>query len=140
MSFGPRDSPNYERRKEKAVDLVISNPIEPRDLPVLCERVRTLVAGGNSRIVCDVAALTDPDLRTVDALARLQLMVKRLGGSIRLRGTSTRLEELLALTGLCEVMPLCVEVVRETEEREETLGVEEEADAGDLAAGDRQDL
>lgn len=107
---------------------------------MLCEHVRTLVAGGDGRIVCDVAALTDPDLGTVDALARLQLAVKRLGGSIRLRGTSTRLEELLALTGLCEVTPLCVEAVRQTEEREEPLGVEEEADPGDLAFGDREDL
>jgi anti-anti-sigma regulatory factor len=107
---------------------------------VLCERVRTLVAGGDRRIVCDVAALTDPDVRTVDALARLQLTAKRLGGSIRLRGTSTRLEELLALIGLGEVMPLCVEAVGQTEEREETLGVEEEADARDLAAVDREDL
>ena len=99
-----------------------------------------MLASPGREIECDVAALTDPDNGTVDALARLQLAVKRLGGSIRLRGTSTRLEELLALTGLGEVMPLCVEAVRETEEREETLGVEEEADPGDLAAGDRQDL
>ena len=119
---------------------MISNPIAERDLPRLCERVRTLLAHGDGRIVCDVAALVDPDLGTVDALARLQLTVQRLGGTIRLRGTTTRLEELLALTGLSEVMPLCVEMVRETEEREQPLGVEEEADSGDLASGDRQDL
>ncbi len=114
---------------------MISNPIAPRDLPVLCERVRTLLARGDRRIVCDVAALADPDLGTVDALARLQLTVKRLGGSIRLSGTSARLEELLAATGLGEALPLCVEVVRETEEREETFGVQEEADPGDPIAG-----
>ena len=99
-----------------------------------------LLASPGREIECDVGALVDPDLGTVDALARLQLTVKRLGGSIRLRGTSTRLEELLALTGLGEVMPLCVEAVREAEEREEALGVEEEADARDGAAGDGQDL
>lgn len=90
--------------------------------------------------MCDVGALVDPDLGTVDALARLQLTVKRLGGSLRLHGTSTSLAELLELTGLCEVLPLCVEAVREAEQREETLGVEEEADPGDLAPRDRQDL
>lgn len=94
--------------------------------------------------MCDVRELTEPDLGTVEALARLQLTVKRLGGSIRLRGATKELEGLLGLTGLKDVLPSCpelrVEVVGETEEREEPLGVEEEADAGDLAAGDRQDL
>lgn len=140
MSFLFRSGPTRrDRRKEKDVDLVISNPIAPRDLPVLCERVRALLGVGDRRIVCDVGALVDPDLGTVEALARLQLTVKRLGGALRLRGTSARLEELLALTGLEEVL-LRLEAVGEPEEREEPLGVEEEADPRDLVAGDRQDL
>ncbi len=110
---------------------------------MVCERVRDLLRR-DGRIVCDVGAVVDPDLATVDALARLQLTVKRLGGSIELRGATRHLEELLALTGLEEVLPLCpelgVEAVGQAEEGEETLGVEEEADAGDLSAGDRQDL
>lgn len=89
-------------------------------------------------VVCDVSALDDPHLGAVDLIARLQLTVKRLGGALELRGTNERLEELLALAGLRE--ELCLEVVGEAEEREEALGVEEEADAGDLPAGDRQDL
>ena len=112
-------------------------------MPGLCERVRELLQG-HPTIVCDVAALVAPDLCTVEALARLQLTVKRLGGSIELRGATARLEELLALTGLEDVLPLCpelcVEAAGQPEEREEALGVEEEADAGDLAPGHRQDL
>ena len=134
-----------KRRKERAVDLVIGNAITPREIPALCERVHDLVAQeGGAPIVCNVTALVDPDLESVDALARLQLTVKRLGGAIRLRGATARLEELLALTGLRGVLPLCpelrVEAVGQAEEREEALGVEEEADAGDLAPGHRQDL
>lgn len=94
--------------------------------------------------MCDVSALVDPDLGTVDALARMQLTVRRLGGTIRLRGTSDRLHELLVLAGLREVLPpcpeLCVQAVGEAEQREEALGVEEEADAGDLAPGELEDL
>lgn len=139
MSFGPRRGPTSgNRRKERAVDLVISNPITPRDVPELCERVHLLVSPGRA-IECDVAALVDPDIGTVDALARVLLTVKRLGGALTLRGTSARLEELLTLTGLEEVL-LRLEAVGEPEQREEPLGVEEEADAGDLSAGDRQDL
>ena len=111
----------------------------------MCERVAAaLQRAGGAAIVCDVAALVDPDLGTIDALARLQLAVGTLGGGIRLRNASARLEELLVLAGLREVLPpcpeLCVEAVGEAEEREEALGVEEEADAGDLAAGDLEDL
>ena len=115
----------------------MGNSITPWDLPGLCERVRAAVHEG-SPIVCDVSGLVDPDLGTVDLLARLKLTVKRLGGALELRGHNDRLAELLALTGLRE--ELCLEVVREAEEREETLGVEEEADAGDLSAGDLEDL
>ena len=106
--------------------------------------MRSLLARGGGSIVCDVAALAEPDLGTVDALARLQLTVRRLGGAIRLIGATERLDELLALTGLREVLPLCpelcVEAVGEAEQREEPLGVEEEADPGDLAPGDLEDL
>lgn len=88
--------------------------------------------------MCDVRGLRGADLETVDALARLQLAVKRLGGSLRLRGTTKELDELLSLVGLRDV--LGVEPVGEAEQREEPLGVEEEADPRDLAPRDRQDL
>ncbi len=131
------------RGKERAVRLVIDAPIAPRDVPALCRRARACVAA-HGHVVCDVSGLDDPDLATVDTLARLQLTVRRLGGTIRLRGATQHLEELLALTGLGDVLPLCpelcVEPGGEPEQREEALGVEEEADARDLAAGDRQDL
>jgi hypothetical protein len=45
-----------------------------------------------------------PDLALVDALARLQLVARRLGCSIRLRHASAELLGLLDLLGLAEVV------------------------------------
>ena len=67
------------------------------------------------------------DLGTVDALARLQLAGKRLGFEVRLVAPTEELVELLELAGL-------VEVLRQPEEREETVGVEKERELGDPAA------
>ena len=80
-------------------------------------------------IDCDVSRIVAPDLRTVDALARLQLAAHRDGGRLRLCGASSALRDLLQLTGLCGALGL--EAVGEPEEREEAHGVEEEDDAGD---------
>jgi hypothetical protein len=86
--------------------------------------------------VCDVGAVFDPNLVTVDALARLQLTARRLGHRVRLRHASRELQELLALVGLRDVVPLCaglpLEPRGQPEEREQSRGVEEEADPGDL--------
>jgi hypothetical protein len=82
-------------------------------------------------IICDVSALA-PDAGAIDGLARLQLLVRRQGAEIRLCKVPPELQELLDLCGLGDV--LGVEVVRQTEEREERLGVEEERQLGDPPA------
>ena len=69
---------------------------------------------------------------TVDALARLQLAMRRLGLELRLRDASRELLELLDLAGLTEVLGL--EPGWEPEKRKERLGVEEEREF-DNAAG-----
>ncbi len=126
------------RRKERAVVLVIGNALVPEDVPALYERARALLEEGGVPVVeCDVRALADPDAAAIDALARLQLDVRRLGGCIRLRGASGELKELIELAGLCEVLPRCaelrVEPGRQPEQREQPLGVEEEVEPGDPA-------
>jgi len=70
-------------------------------------------------------------MATVDALARLVLQAHRLGLGLRLVETPRELGELIAFAGLAEA--LCVEAWRETEKREETLGVQEERQLGDTA-------
>jgi anti-anti-sigma regulatory factor len=116
--------------------IAIDGPIRPADIPSLCDRFRALLDGAGPRsVVCDVSALTTPDAVAVDALARLQLMARRLGLQVRLSGASAELVELLSLAGLLGVLPLNgtlgVEPRRQPEQREERLGVEEERDPGD---------
>ena len=73
-----------------------------------------------------------PTAQTVDALARLELVGRRLGRELRLRNASQELQELLAFVGLADA--LRVEPVGQPEEREQCLGVEEEGQLGDLPA------
>jgi anti-anti-sigma regulatory factor len=116
--------------------IAIDSTIRPADIPSLCDRFQTLLEdAGPRRVVCDVAALTRPDAAAVDALARLQLMARRLGLQVRLSGASAELVELLSLAGLLAVLPLNgpsgVEPRRQPKQREERGGVEEEGDPGD---------
>jgi len=82
-------------------------------------------------VIVDVGALTELDLATVDALARLQLTARRLGAVIELRNASRDVIELLAFAGLADVLP--VEVDREIEERKE-VRVDEVVDRADPTA------
>ena len=87
--------------------LVISGRIDRDDVPGVCERVKALLGPGHlDRVVCDVGALVEPGIAALDALARLQLAATRLGFSFCVRGAPPRLQVLLALTGLDEVVPL----------------------------------
>ena len=56
-------------------------------------------------IVVDVGALVDPDVRAVDALARMQVVARRAGCTIRLRDATDRLRELVELMGLRDALP-----------------------------------
>ena len=86
--------------------LVLSGPIARADVPALCERARLLLEGGGAGPVgCDVGALVAPDVVTVDALARLQLTARRLGGRVRLLHACGELQELLVLMGMSDVLP-----------------------------------
>jgi ABC-type transporter Mla MlaB component len=116
--------------------LEISGPITPADVVGLCERVRVRLESSDAEVlVCDVAAVTEPDVGTVDALARLQHTARRLGRSIRLRHPSRELLELLVFCGLEDVLPvgagLGVEPRRQTEEREQARRIEERVERGD---------
>jgi ABC-type transporter Mla MlaB component len=160
MSFGRRtglyghrhgrearlEVPEGSRRRElrPAADpnemvIVIDGPTAPADVGELCERLRRQVEGSpTDLILCDAGALVDPDLAAIDALARLQLTARRLGCRIRLRGACGELRDLLSLSGLDEVVSVSERLRpqpgRQAEEREPSLGVEEEGDPGDPVA------
>jgi anti-anti-sigma regulatory factor len=86
-------------------------------------------------VTCDLAGIADPDVGTVDALARLMLAANRRGCELSLRNAPTELRELLALIGLEEVVRCDadsdLEPRREPEGGEEAAGVQEERNAAD---------
>jgi hypothetical protein len=79
-------------------------------------------------IVVDAGVLV-PDATTLDVLARVQLMARRIGLEARLRGASDELLDLIGFAGLTDA--LRVELERQPEEREERLGLEEERELDD---------
>jgi ABC-type transporter Mla MlaB component len=108
------------------------------DIPGLCERLTVLVRESAATAVdCDVSAITRPDIATVEALVRLRLTARWLGCDLRIRGAGHRLDELLALTGLGDVLlsraGVVVEPRGQPEQGEEPLGVEERVDPADPA-------
>jgi ABC-type transporter Mla MlaB component len=112
--------------------------IDRTEIPGLCVRLQILAAHvAAQQFVCDVGAIVEPDAVTVDALARLQLTARRLGREVRISHASRELQDLLALMGLSEAVPLSgesgVEARRQPEEREVARGVQEEDDPADPA-------
>jgi ABC-type transporter Mla MlaB component len=75
---------------------------------------------GHSRVTVDCLAFRQPDLATMDALLRLQLMLKRAGEDVVLENCGPQLRELISLVGVQEVLERApsVEAGREPEERE----------------------
>jgi hypothetical protein len=82
-------------------------------------------------LVCDLSALGNADLETIDLLARLQLAARRHGRTIRFLHASPALQGLIAFAGLDAV--LRVEAGREAEEGEYPVSVEEERQLDDPA-------
>ena len=119
-----------------SIVLILSGPIAPPAIPAFCGRAGEAIRlADGEQVVCDVAALVDPDAATVDALARLQLTARRLGRRLQLRWACQDLQALLAMMGLSEVLP-CGDVSdlepgRQAEQREQARGVQEEADPRD---------
>lgn len=85
------------------VAFAIRGPISRADLPGLCARVCALLARTDAVVACDVSGV-DPDVVTVDALARLQLAARRRDCCVELRNASAGLLELVELMGLSHVL------------------------------------
>jgi anti-anti-sigma regulatory factor len=90
---------------ERCVVIVVESPVARADIPGLCARARCeLEDGAASHLVCDLSGLDEVDAVVVDALARVQLTVRRLGGTLELRGADVELVALLAWMGLERVL------------------------------------
>jgi ABC-type transporter Mla MlaB component len=121
-----------------SIVLVFGGPVTRGDVPGLCDSVCALLQASDADLIlCDVGAVVDPDVAAVEALARLRVATRRLGRRMHVQNASVDFEALLAFMGLGDVLPVRVdlrlEVVRQTEEREERLGVEEERELPDPA-------
>lgn len=55
-------------------------------------------------VICEVGYLVAPGAAAVDAVCRIRLGVRRLGGRLRLRHASPALLDLIDLMGLCDVL------------------------------------
>jgi ABC-type transporter Mla MlaB component len=84
--------------------LVIA-PVTGEDLRALCARAECRLRAGEPRlVVCDLRALLDADVGSVEAIARLRLVARRRGGEVRVRRTPDEVRELIDLMGLSEIL------------------------------------
>lgn len=127
MSFRPPAGLSFMTSIRVAADLTRA------DIPGLCadlaDRLRSGTAGGT--VVCDVAAVTRPDVVTVEALARLRLTARRHGCTLVVDGANPQLTGLIGLLGLNQTL---AQTRWQAEQREELVGVEEVVDARDPPA------
>ena len=86
------------------------------------------------RIDCDMGLLPRADLAVVNLVARLLLAARRGDCEVRIVNPPDGLDELLALSGLDRLPHLRVQMVRQAEQWEEALGVQEEGDPADPIA------
>ena len=93
--------------------LQIGGALDAARLEEICHRAAALLTDEDKDLVCDVAAIERPDVVLVDALAHVQLIAKRRGRDMRIRGACDRLCELIEFLGLENV--LLVEARREPE-------------------------
>ncbi len=118
-----------------AITLALRGSIVRNDIRALCDRLHeTLRRGGRGPVIIDVGGLTQLDAAAIDALARLQLVARRLGRQVLLRDAGEDLVDLLQLVGLVDLFPSIErsrEPVGQVEEREQMGGVQEERDPGD---------
>jgi ABC-type transporter Mla MlaB component len=136
--FHPRPGAPPAARHSSSIVLVISGPVAGDQVEALCRRIEGLLKRSEADLViCDVAALDDPDAATVDLVARLQLTARRFGRRVRLLDACGELQDLIELTGLSEFVSFSagsdLEPRWESEQREEPARVEEEGDPADQA-------
>lgn len=116
---------------------MVVGPLQDADRRAMCGSLRAALERRTvTTVICEGDGLTDPDLGTVDLLARLRLVARQFGHELQIEGASDELRGLVALTGLDEVLLLersGGEPGRQAEQREEPRGVEEGVQPDDRA-------
>jgi len=77
----------------------LSNVLRPEG-----DAIVVLAVGGTEVASWPLAGSSEPDLGVVDALARLALAARRMGGAIRLRSAGPALLSLISFVGLDDVV------------------------------------
>ncbi len=118
--------------------VVVDGRLDPSDAPSVCGALQAGLSGPNvGSVICRGRGLVEPDLATVDLLARLRLAAHRSGCVMRVESPSLRLRELLVLAGLEDLLTPSgsgVEAWRQAEQREQPFGVEEGVEPDDRSA------
>ena|SRR5689334_12833774 len=127
-----------------AIRLAVAPAVTRTDIPDLCAELADRLRGrSGDLVVCDVAGVAQPDVVTVETLARLRLTARRHGARLVVTGAGPHLRDLLRLLGLDGALPeagrepsapaeagrepsALPEAGREPEQREQPGGVEEE--------------
>jgi anti-anti-sigma regulatory factor len=129
------------RRGAGTAAWVIDPAIGRGDIPALCARLADRLRPSRRQdvvVVVDASGIAEPSAVTVEAIARLRLTARRFGADIRVRGAHVRLRQLLAFTGLGEVIPVdgdsAFDSHWEAEQRKQPLDVEEVGDCADPVA------
>jgi hypothetical protein len=87
---------------------------------------------GTGTVILDCARMGEPDIGTVERIARLQVAARRRGLELRLAGAGAALVDLIAFCGLAGSL-CCVEMHRQVEQGEQPGRVQEEGDLRDPA-------
>jgi hypothetical protein len=83
--------------------VVVNDEVEPGDADAGWVAL-VLAADGDEEVAIGLVFGQNAGLAEVDVLARLQLAARRLGCTIRLRGATTELRQLLDLVGLLQLV------------------------------------
>ncbi|MEU5287859.1 STAS domain-containing protein [Streptomyces sp. CA-278952] len=111
---------NFARRSglpgvdtENPIALTVTGQVSRADVPELCVELERALADPRGAALapggaadCDVGGVVRPDLTLVEAVARLALVARRSGRTLRLRRVPPELRSLLDLVGLADVVTL----------------------------------
>jgi hypothetical protein len=112
-----------------ATSFAVGGMVTRADIPVLCSELARLLRGRDGDVViCEVAAVVQPDVVTVEALARLRLTARRHGWRLVVSGAGPELLQLVRLLGVADALP---QAGRQSEQGEQAGGVEEIVDGRD---------
>ncbi|MDQ0986558.1 STAS domain-containing protein [Streptomyces sp. V2I9] len=98
---------------ENPIVLTVTGPVSRAAVPDLCAELERALAGPRGAAPvpgavadCDVGGVVRPDLGLVEGVARLALVARRSGRTLRLRRVPPELRALLDLVGLADVVAL----------------------------------